>query len=105
MQSIDIVHNISDFRYVEHPEKDKVTNAWLSNGEYEIEALGVRYPAKLHLKSPFDSKNLRIQGEYDIDELRYINGQLVYMNCLMKIISTYFVSNIQKQNVIVIIVG
>ena len=81
MLSLNNVYNISDFRYVEHPEKNKVTNAWLSNGEYEIEALGVRYPAKLHLKSPFDSKNLRIQGEYDIDELRYINGQLVYMNC------------------------
>ena len=83
MLSINLVHNISDFRYVEHPEKNKVTNAWLSNGEYEIEALGVRYPAKLHLKSPFDSKNLRIQGEYDIDELRYINGQQLYINCLM----------------------
>ena len=94
MLSINNVRNISDFRYVEHPEKNKVTNAWLSNGEYEIEALGVRYPAKLHLKSPFDSKNLRIQGEYDIDELRYINGYLMYTNCfftIISIISTYFV--------------
>ena len=103
MLSINLVHNISDFRYVEHPEKNKVTNAWLSNGEYEIEALGVRYPAKLHLKSPFDSKNLRIQGEYDIDELRYINGQLLYI--IRLIISTYFVENIQKPNCIFIIVG
>ena len=90
MLSLNLIHKISDFRYVEHPEKNKVTNAWLSNGEYEIEALGVRYPAKLHLKSPFDSKNLRIQGEYDIDELRYINGQLVYIKCFLKRISAYF---------------
>ena len=47
-----------------------MTNNWLSAGNYEIEALGVRYPATLHLKSPFDSKNLRIQGEYDPEELR-----------------------------------
>lgn len=52
-------------RYVHHPENNKVINAWLSGGEYEIEAMGIRYPATLHLKSPFDSKNLRIQGEYD----------------------------------------
>jgi hypothetical protein len=59
-------------RYVQDPENNKVTNNWLSGGEYEIEALGVRYPATLHLKSPFDSKNLRIQGEYNLEELRYI---------------------------------
>ena len=87
MISIDLAHNISDFRYVEHPDKNKVTNAWLSNGEYEIEALGVRYPAKLHLKSPFDSKNLRIQGEYDIDELRYIMGS--YCTLIVSLFKNY----------------
>ena len=60
----------SHIRYVKHPDNEKVTNKWLSEGDYEIEALGVRYPATLHLKSPFDSKNLRIQGEYDPEELR-----------------------------------
>ena len=65
-------------RYVHHPENEKVTNNWLSSGEYEIEALGVRHPATLHLKSPFDSKNLRIQGEYDPEELRYIVLRLIY---------------------------
>ena len=57
-------------RYVNHPEGEKVTNDSLSSEDYEIEALGIRYPAKLHLKSPFDSKNMRIQGEYDPEEIR-----------------------------------
>jgi len=43
---------------------EKVTNKWLSSGEYEIEVLGQRYPATLHTKSPFDPKNNRIQGVY-----------------------------------------
>ena len=58
-------------RYIQHPENNKVTNDWLSGGEYEIEAMGIRYPATLNLKTPFDSKNLRIQGEYDDADLRY----------------------------------
>jgi len=43
----------------------KVTNAWLNEGSYEIECRGVRLPAQLHLKSPFDAANKRIQGLYD----------------------------------------
>ena len=64
--------------YVNHPEGEKVTNDWLSSGDYEIEALGIRYPAKLHLKSPFDSKNMRIQGEYNPEELRYLLSNDIY---------------------------
>ena len=52
-------------RYIHHPEGQKVTNAWLSEGSYEIEVLGTKYSANIHLKSPFDPKNLRIQGLYN----------------------------------------
>ena len=55
--------------YVHHPQGEKVTNKWLSEGSYQIEVLGQLYPANLHLKSPFDSKNLRIQGHYDEEAL------------------------------------
>ena len=58
-------------RYVHHPENNKVTNDWLSEGEYEIEAMGIRYPATLHLKSPFDAKNMRINGEYEDDDIDF----------------------------------
>ena len=58
-------------RYVHHPDKEKVTNDWLSAGQYDIEAMGVRYPATLQLKSPFDAGNLRIQGKYEEIDLRY----------------------------------
>ena len=33
---------------------------------YFLESKGMLYPALLHLKSPFDAKNLRIQGNFII---------------------------------------
>merc|ERR1712142_1360627 len=38
------------------------------DGDYQIEARGRLYDARIHLKTPFDSANNRIQGRYDIDE-------------------------------------
>ena len=46
------------------PEGKKVTNKWLEEGTYELESMGNRFPATLHLKSPFDPKNARVQGDY-----------------------------------------
>lgn len=51
--------------YVEHPRGEIVTKAYLTNGAYEIEMMGKRHPADLHLSSPFDPKNLRLMGQYD----------------------------------------
>lgn len=52
--------------YVEHQEKNTpVTSAYLKEGEYEIDSLGMKYKATLHLKSPFDAKNQRILGNYE----------------------------------------
>jgi len=43
----------------------KVTQAWLREGTYQIESRGRLYPATLHLKTPFDAQNNRIQGNYE----------------------------------------
>eukprot|EP00095_Tigriopus_kingsejongensis_P011884 maker-scaffold410_size180147-snap-gene-0.32 protein:Tk11884 transcript:maker-scaffold410_size180147-snap-gene-0.32-mRNA-1 annotation:"sarcosine mitochondrial" len=52
------------YGYVHHPEGEKISNQWIQAGEYEIEHMGDRYPAKIHLKSPFDPKSLRMKGDY-----------------------------------------
>lgn len=36
----------------------------MEKGEYEIEVMGKKYNAKLHLKSPFDPSGLRLLGNY-----------------------------------------
>ncbi|XP_023344278.1 sarcosine dehydrogenase, mitochondrial isoform X2 [Eurytemora carolleeae] len=51
------------YAYIEN-KNEKITAAWLQDGEYQIESRGAVYPATLHIKSPFDPKNSRIQGEY-----------------------------------------
>lgn len=43
---------------------EKVTNAWLKDGTYELESMGKKIPANLHLKTPFDPENRRVQGDY-----------------------------------------
>ncbi len=53
------------YRYVRHPGLDPITSEWLSAGRYELESMGRRVAAHIHLKSPFDPKNARIQGTYE----------------------------------------
>lgn len=36
----------------------------MTEGKYEIEVMGKRYNAKLHLKSPFDPNGQRLLGNY-----------------------------------------
>lgn len=50
---------------MEHPEGKTITSDYLKKGHYEIEVMGKRYPANLHLKSPFDPTNQRILGHYE----------------------------------------
>ncbi|XP_071443435.1 sarcosine dehydrogenase, mitochondrial isoform X1 [Hetaerina americana] len=50
--------------YVKHPEGKAVTKNFLQTGQYEIEAMGTRYPVDLHLRSPFDPENNRLKGIY-----------------------------------------
>lgn len=51
--------------FVQNPRGENITKSYLTNGTYEIEMMGKRYPATLHLNSPFDPKNLRLMGQYD----------------------------------------
>lgn len=56
------LYNISFCSYVSHPEAGtKVTNEWLKSGTYQLESMGHKIPAKLHLKSPFDANNARVK--------------------------------------------
>lgn len=38
---------------------EKVTNAWLLDGEYQLESRGKLYRADIHVKTPFDPANNR----------------------------------------------
>ena len=65
--NLKIVNNFSKsshieflYRYVSNPD-GKVTSEWLKNGTYELESMGRRFSAQIHLKSPFDSANARLQ--------------------------------------------
>eukprot|EP00112_Aurelia_sp_Birch-Aquarium-sp1_P016426 Seg3724.1 transcript_id=Seg3724.1/GoldUCD/mRNA.D3Y31 product="Sarcosine dehydrogenase mitochondrial" protein_id=Seg3724.1/GoldUCD/D3Y31 len=52
------------FGYVTDPSGKPVKNDFIKSGNYEIESMGTKYAAKVHLKSPFDPKNERIKGNY-----------------------------------------
>jgi sarcosine dehydrogenase len=51
------------YGYISNPE-GKLTNDWLKKGTYQIESMGRRFTAKIHLRSPFDSGHSRLQGDY-----------------------------------------
>lgn len=53
------------YGYVKHPEGSKVTNKFLEEGEYTVERMGEVYQAQVHIKSPFDPGNKRVQGIYE----------------------------------------
>jgi sarcosine dehydrogenase len=46
------------------PELEKITNAWLSEGVWEIGDKATRHPATLNLRAPYDATNSRIKGDY-----------------------------------------
>lgn len=53
------------FGYVSHPEGGVVSVDYLKSADsWEIEVMGVRYPAKREPKAVFDPKNDRIKGDY-----------------------------------------
>lgn len=54
--------------YIVNPDGEKVTKHFIETGDYSVEVMGVKYPAKAYLNSPFDPENRRIHGNYiDID--------------------------------------
>lgn len=48
----------------ECPLFPQVSLDFVRGGEYALERMGVSYPARAHLKSPFDPDNKRVKGEY-----------------------------------------
>ena len=51
--------------YVDAPDDlAKITNKWLSAGEWAVRDRGTAHAATLHLKAPFDPENKRVRGEY-----------------------------------------
>jgi sarcosine dehydrogenase len=46
------------------PSESKISNKWLSSGEWSIGDRGRTRPATYHAKSPFDPNGERIQGVY-----------------------------------------
>ncbi|XP_072096585.1 sarcosine dehydrogenase, mitochondrial isoform X1 [Mobula birostris] len=52
------------YGYMRDPEGCAVTTDFMKHGEYSLERMGVSYPAKVHLKSPFDPSNKRVKGIY-----------------------------------------
>ncbi|XP_043543238.1 sarcosine dehydrogenase, mitochondrial-like [Chiloscyllium plagiosum] len=52
------------YGYVRDPDGGVVTPDFVKSGEYLLERMGICYPAKVHLKSPFDPNNKRVKGIY-----------------------------------------
>jgi sarcosine dehydrogenase len=68
-----VVNNTGGDRFVEQgcggAEANKVTLAWLKEGQYELELVGQkRVPAVVHVKCVFDPTNARMQGHYENNE-------------------------------------
>ena len=53
------------YGYIADPSGKPVTTEFLKSGQYSIESMGQVFPAQLHMKAPFDAKNLRVKGIYD----------------------------------------
>ncbi|XP_077162881.1 sarcosine dehydrogenase, mitochondrial isoform X2 [Paroedura picta] len=52
------------YGYIRDPEGGPVTTEFVKMGDYSLERMGVSYPAKAHMKSPFDPENKRVRGIY-----------------------------------------
>ena len=63
------------YGYVSHPRGDKVTNAWLLEGDYHLESRGQLYKADIHLKTPFDAASKRYVGHSNyMTRTKYFQG-------------------------------
>lgn len=52
------------YGYVQDPHGATINNRYIQNGSYSLESMGQVFPAQVHLKAPFDPKNLRVKGQY-----------------------------------------
>lgn len=47
-----------------HGSALQVSLDFVKSGSYQLERMGVTYPAQAHTKSPFDPDNKRVKGFY-----------------------------------------
>ncbi len=47
--------------YIKKPDGSVIDHQWIKEGSYEIEIEGNKFPAKVHLRSPYDPKNERVK--------------------------------------------
>ncbi|KAF6328076.1 sarcosine dehydrogenase [Rhinolophus ferrumequinum] len=52
------------YGYIRDPSGGPVSADFVKSGDYALERMGVTYPARVHLKSPFDPDNKRVKGIY-----------------------------------------
>ncbi|XP_064436101.1 sarcosine dehydrogenase, mitochondrial isoform X4 [Mirounga angustirostris] len=52
------------YGYIRDPSDGPVSLDFVKSGDYALERMGVTYPARAHLKSPFDPDNKRVKGFY-----------------------------------------
>lgn len=52
------------YGYIQDPNNQTINNNYLKEGTYTLESMGEIFPAQVHLKPPFDPKNLRVKGQY-----------------------------------------
>ncbi|XP_045607468.2 LOW QUALITY PROTEIN: sarcosine dehydrogenase, mitochondrial [Procambarus clarkii] len=53
------------YGYVRSPSGGKVTNDFLKTGDWQLESMGERLDATVHIRPPFDPNNLRVKGIYE----------------------------------------
>uniref|UniRef100_A0A663MZB7 Sarcosine dehydrogenase, mitochondrial n=1 Tax=Athene cunicularia TaxID=194338 RepID=A0A663MZB7_ATHCN len=52
------------YGYIRDPAGGPVSLDFVKSGSYQLERMGVTYPARAHTKSPFDPDNKRVKGFY-----------------------------------------
>uniref|UniRef100_A0A8I3NJE2 Sarcosine dehydrogenase, mitochondrial n=2 Tax=Canis lupus familiaris TaxID=9615 RepID=A0A8I3NJE2_CANLF len=52
------------YGYIRDPSGGPVSLDFVKSGDYALERMGVTYPARAHLRSPFDPDNKRVKGIY-----------------------------------------
>lgn len=58
------IHKTIAYGYIRDPSGGPVSPDFVKRGDYSLERMGVTYPARAHLKSPFDPDNKRVKGMY-----------------------------------------
>lgn len=53
------------YGYIERPDRAKITNDFLKNGMWQLDAMGTMLEASVHVRPPFDPQNLRVKGLYN----------------------------------------